>query len=264
MIFLKLGGSLITEKDQPQTPRLDVITQLAREIAEAFRTIPELRLLIGHGSGSFGHHVADKYQTHVGATSREDWYGFAQVWATANRLNRLVVDALLEEGLPILSMPPSASVICHRGRILKMATEPLLNALEVGLLPVVQGDVAFDQEQGSSIISTEEVFSYLAPYLNPSLILLAGIEPGVFRNYPETDEIIPLITEENMHEFAISPASGTDVTGGMQGKVHQALSICRLVPGLEIRIFSGNEIGAVQEALSGASVGTLIKTKTGI
>ncbi len=262
MIFLKLGGSLITEKDQPQKPRADVISRLAEEIAEAFHTIPGLRLLIGHGSGSFGHHVADKYQTHLGASSEEDWHGFAHVWAVANRLNRLVVDAFLEKKLPILSMPPSASVISQRGKILKMAIEPLINAIDVGLIPIVQGDVAFDQEQGSSIISTEAVFSYLAPHLKPSLILLAGIEPGVFKNYPETEEVIPLITEENIREIDISPAAGTDVTGGMQGKVHQALSICRLVPGLEIRIFSGNEIGSIKEALTGTSIGTLIKTSS--
>jgi isopentenyl phosphate kinase len=260
MIFLKLGGSLITKKDQPQTPRLDIITHLAQEIAGAIDDIPGLRLLLGHGSGSFGHLVADKYHTHVGAFSQEDWHGFARVWAVANQLNRLVVDALIEQGLPVLSMPPSASAITQRGRIQKMAIEPLMNALDVGLIPVVQGDVAFDQEQGSSIISTEEVFSYLAPHLKPSLILLAGIEPGVYKNYPETDEVIPLITEENVHDVAISPASGPDVTGGMQGKVHQALSICHLVSGLEIRIFSGMETGTVREALAGASIGTLIKT----
>jgi isopentenyl phosphate kinase len=29
LYFLKLGGSLITDKDQPHTPRLDVIRRLA-------------------------------------------------------------------------------------------------------------------------------------------------------------------------------------------------------------------------------------------
>ena len=263
MIFLKLGGSLITKKDQPQTARLEVISRLAQEIADVMRPHPELRLLLGHGSGSFGHLVADRYQTHEGASSKEEWRGFAQVWAVANQLNRLVVDAFLEKGLPILSMPPSASVISHKGKIQAMAIEPILHALKVGLIPLVQGDVAFDQEQGSSIISTEEVFAFLAPHLKPSLILLAGIEPGVYKNYPETDEVLSCITEENIHNLHISSASGTDVTGGMKDKVDQALSISRKVQDLEIRIFSGNEIGTVREALTGAPVGTLIKSSSG-
>jgi isopentenyl phosphate kinase len=263
MIFLKLGGSLITEKNKPQTPRLEVITRLAQEIAAVIRSQPGFRLLIGHGSGSFGHLIADRYQTHLGASSERDWRGFAEVWSVANQLNRLVVDALLEEGLPILSMPPSASVISEKGKIQEMAVKPIIKALDVGLIPVVQGDVAFDREQGSSIISTEEVFSYLAPHLKPSLILLAGIEPGVLRNYPQTEEVVPLITEENIDDVITAPAKGIDVTGGMEGKVHQALRTCRLVQDLEIRIFSGNDVGAVQEALTGAPIGTLIKSASG-
>ena len=89
MIFLKLGGSLITHKDQPETARLDVLARLAGEIAEARRTFPEMRLLVGHGSGSFGHPMAARHGTHLGG---DNWTGFAEVWRSANRLNRLVVD----------------------------------------------------------------------------------------------------------------------------------------------------------------------------
>ena len=35
ILLLKLGGSLITEKARPETPRLEVIARLAREIAAA-------------------------------------------------------------------------------------------------------------------------------------------------------------------------------------------------------------------------------------
>jgi isopentenyl phosphate kinase len=263
MIFLKLGGSLITQKDQPQTPRLEVLSQLAQEIADVIHANPGFRLLLGHGSGSFGHLLAARYKTHQGASSEEDWHGFARVWAAANQLNRLVVDALLEQNVPILSLPPSASAISERGSIQEMATDPILYALKAGLVPLVQGDVAFDLAQGSSILSTEEVFSYLAPGLRPSLILLAGIEAGVYKDFSRTEEIIPVITEENVHEIEFSSTAGTDVTGGMEGKVNQALSICRSVKGLEIRIFSGEEKGAVANALAGAPVGTLIKPSLG-
>ena len=66
LVFLKLGGSLITDKTQPMTPRLDVIQHLAGEISAAVKSSPRLSLLIGHGSGSFGHEVADRYQTQAG------------------------------------------------------------------------------------------------------------------------------------------------------------------------------------------------------
>ena len=71
MIFLKLGGSLITDKARPETPRLDVLRRLVNEIAEARQAAPTLRLLIGHGSGSFGHAAAARHATHLGASNPE-------------------------------------------------------------------------------------------------------------------------------------------------------------------------------------------------
>jgi isopentenyl phosphate kinase len=259
MIFLKLGGSLITNKDRLRSARLNVLSRLANEIAEGFRNVPNLKLLIGHGSGSFGHSVAAQYETHLGSSSKEAWHGFAEVWAAANQLNRLVIDSLMESGLPVLSMPPSASAISKRGKIVKMGIEPLEHALQAGLIPVVQGDVSFDQSQGSAIISTEEVFLFLAPHLKPSLVLLAGIEPGVYKDYPACEELLPTLTEKTMMDLDIAPAATTDVTGGMADKVQQALTLCRIIPTLEVRIFSGEEKGNIRDALTGAQVGTLIK-----
>ncbi|MCK4693468.1 MAG: hypothetical protein KAT23_07545, partial [Anaerolineales bacterium] len=109
MILLKLGGSLITDKQRPETPRPQVLSRLAKEIAQAKQEQPELQLVVGHGSGSFGHTAAARYGTHLGASSAADWLGFAKVWAAAQRLNRLVIDALIEVGLPAIAFPPSAS-----------------------------------------------------------------------------------------------------------------------------------------------------------
>ena len=258
MIFLKLGGSLITDKKQPQTPRLDVIHRIASEIAEAFQSTPNMRLLLGHGSGSFGHFVADKFGTQLGASSQEEWHGFAQVWAAANQLNRMVVDSLLNIGLPVVSFPPSASAISRNNAIEKLAIEPIRYTLDAGLIPIVQGDVAFDIKQGSTIISTEQVFEYLASTLKPHLVLLAGIEAGVYQDYPTCEKIIDHITEANSQDFSIEASAAPDVTGGMATKVQQALSLCRLVEDLEVRIFSGERMGTIRQALHGTAVGTLL------
>ena len=50
LVFLKLGGSLITDKTQPYTPKLDIIEDAALQISTALRTQPDLRLVIGHGT----------------------------------------------------------------------------------------------------------------------------------------------------------------------------------------------------------------------
>ncbi len=258
MIFLKLGGSLITDKARPETPRLDVLQRVAGEIAAARASRPGLRILLGHGSGSYGHQPASRYRTHLGAATEEDWRGFAEVWRVANELNRLVVDAVLEAGLPAVSFPPSASAITQEGEIVELAAEPIARALSAGLLPIVAGDVAFDRQRGSAIVSTERVFARLAGALRPTHLLLAGVEPGVFADYPANTRVFDVLHEADLHPSTLAGSAATDVTGGMADKVSHAMAMARAVPGLEVRIFSGVEPGAVNAALSGEPIGTLV------
>lgn len=256
MIFLKLGGSLITDKALPETVREETLARLAGEIREARAARPGLRLLLGHGAGSFGHRAAAKYGTHHGAASRHDWHGFAEVWHAAQRLHRQVMDALHAEAIPAVSFPPSASAVCVAGEIQTMAAGPIRHALDAGLLPVVFGDVAFDLAQGSTIVSTERVFAFLAGPLRPSRLLLAGIEAGVFADFPQRSRLMPEINEALLDSISLQGAPETDVTGGMAAKVRDALGMMHALPNLEVHIFSGDVPGAVREALLGASPGT--------
>ncbi len=61
LVFLKLGGSLITDKNQRYTARLDRLSHLADEIRTALTDLPDLRLVLGHGSGSFGHYAVQDH-----------------------------------------------------------------------------------------------------------------------------------------------------------------------------------------------------------
>lgn len=256
MIFLKLGGSLITDKAVPEAVREETLARLAGEIRLARAARPDLRLLLGHGAGSFGHRAAAKFGTHRGARTRDDWQGFAEVWHTVQRLHRRVMDALHTEAIPAVSFPPSASAVCRAGEIQTMAVEPIRHALDAGLLPVIFGDVAFDLVQGSTIVSTERVFAYLAGPLRPTRLLLAGIEPGVFADFPERTRLMPELREAVLDTIRLQGASETDVTGGMAAKVRDALTMTHTLPDLEVYIFSGEAPGAVRDALLGSSPGT--------
>jgi isopentenyl phosphate kinase len=116
MIFLKLGGSLITDKTGVEVVRSNVLARLAAEIARARAAKPDLQLLLGHGSGSFGHVAAAKYGTRSGVQSAEQWHGFAEVSSAASRLSKIVTDALLAVDVPAISFQPSASAVCEDGR----------------------------------------------------------------------------------------------------------------------------------------------------
>ena len=260
IVFLKLGGSLITDKTQIAAPRLDVLNRLADEIAHALRLQPGLSLVLGHGSGSFGHVPAKKYSTRQGVYTTREWVGFLEVWRQAQALHRLVLDAMQAAELPVISFPPSATVQARSGQVLRWDTANLQHALEAGLIPVVYGDVVFDHLIGGTILSTEDLFDHLAPVLKPQRILLAGIEPGVWEDYPECTQIIPEIFSANIASVkkSLCGATTTDVTGGMASKVLQSLDLCKRVTGLQIAIFSGETPGQVSEALLGSLPGTRI------
>ena len=261
MIFLKLGGSLITDKNASESARPDVLRRVAGEIAEACAARPTLRLLLGHGSGSFGHHAASRFKTHLGAASPADWAGFAEVWRLANRLNRLVVDAMVEAGLPVIAFPPSATAITEAGEITELGSEPIARALAAGLLPVVAGDVAFDRVRGSTIISTERVFTRLSAVLHPTRLLLAGVDAGVYADYPANTHVFETLRPSDLQPATVTGSAATDVTGGMADKVAHALAMARAVPGLEVRIFSGAEPGAIRAVLLGEPIGTRLLAK---
>ncbi|MEP7285641.1 MAG: isopentenyl phosphate kinase [Chloroflexota bacterium] len=258
LTFIKLGGSLITDKRESQHFHQAIMQRAAGEIVQALAAQPSLRLLIGHGSGSFGHVAAQKYGTATGVHSLDAWRGYAEVATIARRLNSLVVEALFEAGLPVLSIQPSSSAQCDDGKIISMAVEPIRAALEHQLVPVVYGDVALDSQRGGTIISTETIFFTLAESLHPARIMLLGEVEGV---YDASGNIIPHITPDNLESIAtaLGGSHGTDVTGGMASKVRQMVALAQQLPGLQIRIFSGTTPGQIESAVTGQSApGTLI------
>ncbi|MCE7946276.1 MAG: uridylate kinase [Chloroflexi bacterium CFX4] len=256
LTFLKLGGSLITDKRGQQAYRPEIMARTAAEIADAYT--PAQPLLIGHGSGSFGHVTAQKYGTAQGVHTAADWEGFAAVSLVARRLNALVLEALCAAGLPVLGFQPSASARCEAGKLISMESALISLALSRRLVPLVHGDVAFDSLHGGTILSTEAIFFYLAERLQPARILLLGETEGV---YDANGEVIPRITPHTFGEVAaaLGGSGGTDVTGGMLAKVQAMLALIVRVAGLQVQIMSGTEAGQITAALRGdLHIGTLI------
>jgi len=262
--FIKLGGSLITDKSRPHTVRSRVLNRLAKEIAAAVQTSPDIQLILGHGSGSFGHVPAKKFNTRSGVITARDWQGFIEVWREASELNHYVVSALLDAGLPAISFPPSSSVIVADGYIVSWDITPIVSALQAGLLPVIYGDVVFDTSRGGTILSTEDLFFFLAKQLMPIKILLAGREAGVWKDFPASTKLLNEISPHNITEVApyLDGSQNTDVTGGMASKVQLSLELIQQIPGLKVYIFSGDTPEAVKNAILGKPEGTMISNNT--
>jgi isopentenyl phosphate kinase len=267
LVFLKLGGSLITEKHRPYTARDSHIHALTQVLAQVLQKHPELRLVLGHGSGSFGHQAAQEGGTRYGIPANASpevrqryWKGFAEVAYQAARLHQRVMEALHQAGVAAISFPPSAMMYRASRGGLRWQLAPLRAALRAGLVPVVYGDVIFDAGQGGGILSTEEVFDALALRLRPKRILLAGLEEGVWADFPQRTRLIPHITPENLDRWhpALGQAEGIDVTGGMLAKVEGMLQLTRRLPGLRIFLFSAEDPQRLEAAFEERAPGTWI------
>lgn len=274
LVFLKLGGSLITDKTKPYTPLLDVMDDLALQIKTALQTHLDLRVLIGHGAGSFGHVPASEYKTRDGLppratplvyrrrddTQNNYWKGFAEVWYQASTLNRFVMEALHKADLRALSLPPSSSVIASNGQVSVWDTTPIRMALAADIVPVIFGDTVFDEVRGGTILSTEDLFMYLTNALHPDRILLAGLEAAVWEDFPARTRKVTKITPASFSEIksGVGKSAAADVTGGMESKVKQMLELVEKHPNLTVQIFSSDEPGNLVRALGGETLGTVI------
>jgi isopentenyl phosphate kinase len=254
---VKWGGSIITDKTVPKTPRLDVIQRLAEELKNVF---PNYAILLGHGSGSFGH-WAVVHAKDLRSTNPKQYAAF--VHSVAAELNHIVVKTLVDAGLPAFHFPPSSIIFSRDDFPSRLCVGALKDVLSSGYLPVTYGDAVTDAKRGGTIFSTERVFNVLAPVLKPKRIVLISDVNGVYTADPHNDpnaEVIPEITPENFEEIrdALGGSHGVDVTGGMLSKVESMLALVRTSPWLESVIITSADPGNMERAIRGERVGTTI------
>jgi isopentenyl phosphate kinase len=259
-VLLKLGGSLITDKTRPGVARHAAIRRLARELAAVTRNPRGPRLLVGHGSGSYGHPAAADGGLTAGADATHSLDAIARTQRRAAELHRIVADALEDAGARPFSLAPSSFLVATNGRIVSRF-DPVFEALDRGLLPVVYGDVVLDRKNGATIVSTEALFLMLA---KEAIARKRTIARAIWLG--ETDGVgdrdgatIARLSATSAPRLArrISGASGVDVTGGMALRLRAAASLAKT--GVPSAIVDGRRRGAIARAIAGhPSGGTFV------
>jgi isopentenyl phosphate kinase len=253
IVLLKLGGSLITDKSRPGVARHAAIRRLARELAAAGNRPRGPRLLIGHGSGSYGHAAAAEGGLTQGADARRRIAAISRTQHRAAELHRLVIAALVDAGARPFSFAPSSFLSAANGRIQGRFFEPIFEALDRGLMPVVYGDIVLDRKRGAVVVSTEELFLLLAEEARRrgSPVARAGW-------LGETDGVRDgrglAIARQSADQAGrtarrVSGASGVDVTGGMALRLRAAGALART--GVSSVIVDGRRSGAIAAAITG-------------
>ena len=219
-IIIKLGGSVITEKDRLFKPSTTIIERLAREIAIS-KTGP---IVIIHGGGSFGHPIANQYDLVKGYKYSDQLMGFAKTRQAMVELNKMIIDALIKNNLSAVSVQPSSCIITKNGRIDTFNCETVKKLLDLNLIPVLYGDAVLDYDLGFTILSGDQLSAYLALKLISKKIVIGVDVNGLYTKDPKKDStasLIKHITIEKLKKIieGMDITTYTDVTGGMKGKI---------------------------------------------
>jgi isopentenyl phosphate kinase len=224
IILIKLGGSLITDKNKIDTARFDVIDNLVIQIKSALvkTTADKVSLIIATGAGGFGHPAAKKYENDLEK-------GMSEIKEAVKKINKIVVDSLTKAGMRAESVEPSKIAEYTNGKMTKLQYSHIVGLLEKNIIPVFHADLIFDKKRGVSILSMDQFLVDVAIYLKGlglgvDKVVFCGTTDGVLDDNGKT---IEKINQENYPTLAkyFFKNNQVDTSGGMRRKVTEALRL---------------------------------------
>ena len=245
MILIKLGGSIITNKEKPISARRKTIYNILKQI----RKIKEPKIIV-HGGGSYGHYWSVQYGMHT-KPAKYDLKGVSVVKNSMIQLNRIILDAGVKNRLNPYSLPPTDFMSGNRPIKSKILT--INDIAKSGLTPITYGDALWYGQKKSYILSGDIIMTTLAKTLKPRLSIFALNVDGVYSNMKSKK----LLYDFKKEKPSIS-TNKMDVTGGMTRKITEATKISR--SGLKVFFANGNKPERIIDAVSGKKFeGTLFR-----
>jgi len=247
LVVLKLGGSVITDKDSPETVDDAALDSVLDTVAASLTNRhTEFRLIVVHGGGSFGHvHAAEH-----GVSTTEGTHEAAAanaIHSAMKRLNDEVVDRLQHRDVAALPVHPLSAAARDSDGVLSLSATAVDGLLAAGFVPVVHGDVIAHAGEGVTVLSGDEIVTSLAESLGASRVGLCSTVRGVL---DADDTVIETIRSFEDVAPVLGGSASTDVSGGMAAKVQELLDL-----GAPAHIFGPD---AVEDFLNGKQAGTLV------
>ena len=250
MILIKLGGSIITNKERPLSARRKVIDNLAKSLKKIKEPV-----IIVHGGGSYGHYWSVKYDMHT-KERKYDLRGVAIVKNSMIELNKIILDSLIKNKLNPYCLPPTDFMIGDKPITSKV--KEIKKIAKSGLVPVTYGDALWFGQKKTYILSGDRIMTLLAKILKPRLVIFVLNEDGLYSDLKSKKLIYelrgqrPLISKNKM-----------DVTGGMARKVEEASKISKM--GMNVFFVNGNKPERIVKAIKNRKFeGSLFRGKRNV
>ncbi len=244
MILIKLGGSVISDKRKYKEFREEGVRKIVKYL-------PKRDLILVHGGGSYGHILAQEYRIREGF---EEWkrIGFARIGVDMQELNLKILNILLEEDIPAISVPPHSLFV--------MGNSPNLEifhyAVNLGFVPLTFGDIILHREQGIDICSGDYMMLHLAREFRPQFTIFLTDVDGIYDRDPEEKDakLIEVLERDVEPETAIKVK---DVTGGIAYKIRVMREIANYS---KVYVLNGFHPERIRSIIEGEkTVGTVVK-----
>ena len=245
MILIKLGGSIITNKERPLSARRKTIENILKQI----KKIKEPKIIV-HGGGSYGHYWSVKYDMHT-KPAKYDTRGVTIVKNSMIELNKIILDIAVKNRINAYCLPPTDFM--NGNRPIKNKILTMNDISKSGLTPITFGDALWFGQKKSYILSGDVIMTTIAKVLKPRLSIFVLNVDGVYSNLKTKK----LIYDFKKEKPTIS-INKMDVTGGMTRKITEAVKISK--SGLNVFFTNGNKPQRITDAVTGKKFeGTLFR-----
>ena len=235
MLLIKLGGSIITNKNKPLSAKRKTINK----IVQSLRKINE-DLVIVHGGGSYGHYWSVKFDMHT-KPGKYNFRGVSVVKNSMIELNKIILDSFIKNKLNPYCLPPTDFMIRNKPIIRKILE--IKKIASSSLIPITFGDALWYDNKKTYILSGDKIMSILAYVLKPRLSIFVLNEDGLY-----SDMKVKKVISEFKNEKIFIKKNPVDVTGGMTRKVKEASNISKM--GLKVFFVNGNKPERIVNAVT--------------
>jgi isopentenyl phosphate kinase len=245
LVIVKLGGSLITNKDLPESPNIHNMKLVCREISQAISTDKNLHLFLIHGGGSFGHFFAKTFGLGTVLEKNVSPEGLARTASAMIKLHSIMLEELNSAGVFCGTILPLELLSKNGESVTAIGESRISSMLGNGLVPITFGNVSV-LESGSYIISGDKIALVLARKFRVTKAIFAMDVDGVYRSAEMTGSIIRELEVEPQIKSRIRDF---DVTGGLQSKITTGLELSKL--GTDVFFVNGSKKTRLSRVLLG-------------
>jgi isopentenyl phosphate kinase len=226
LYILKIGGSVATFKNKPGVSvNSSLLKKIALSIKEA-QAKKDFNLVLIHGAGAAGHQLAKQYGLREGTNGDEKKLQGSLLSCVANqKLNNAIFEIFISCGVKIFPIHTASTIVQKNKKISHCNIGIIKESLSRNCMPILYGEMVFDEDLGMSICSGDAIASFLANKMEAEKIFFASDIDGIFDKDPHLNKDAELIEDIKLEDvlndekIRITGSHNVDVTDGLLGKI---------------------------------------------